>query len=200
MEKSIKPDRKYFTKCFWIHLTITGTALLVLAITNLIIHFTGGDPYAISLLWLIGSLCIVLFWVISYPITYLWIKNLHYIVREDRVTIHKGILTKTQQNIPLRAVTDFALQRTIYDRILGIGSIKIQTAGQTQSPSGYEGAFSGLLDYDTWHAELRQRIEFLHPLSDVTNTTTRTGIRSDEGILSQILEELKEIRTSLENK
>jgi uncharacterized membrane protein YdbT with pleckstrin-like domain len=199
MEKSIKPDRKYFTKCFWIHLTITGTALLVLAITNLIIHFTGGDPYAISLLWLIGSLCIILFWVISYPITYLWIKNLHYIVREDRVTIHKGILTKTQQNIPLRAVTDFALQRTIYDRILGIGSIKIQTAGQTKSPTGYEGALSGLLDYDNWQGELRQKIENLHPLSEAT-AATGMGNRLDEGLLTQILDELKKIRTSLENK
>ncbi len=199
MEKSIKPDRKYFTKCFWIHLTITGTALLVLAITNLIIHFTGGDPYAISLLWLIGSLCIVLFWVISYPITYLWIKNLHYIVCEDRVTIHKGLLTKTQQNIPLRAVTDFALQRTIYDRVLGIGTIKIQTAGQTTSPTGYEGSLSGLLDYDNWQAELRQKIEILHPFSDAT-ATAETGKRSDQGILIQILDELKKIRTSLQNK
>jgi uncharacterized membrane protein YdbT with pleckstrin-like domain len=199
MEKSIKPDRKYFTKCFWIHLTITGTALLALAIINLIIHLTDGDPYAIGLLWLIGSACIVLFWIISYPITYLWIKNLSYIVREERVTIHKGILTKTQQNIPLRAVTDFALQRTIYDRILGIGSIKIQTAGQTKSPTGYEGSLSGLLDYEAWQTELRQKIEILHPLS-VGTATTETSMKTDEGILVQILDELKKIRTSLENK
>jgi uncharacterized membrane protein YdbT with pleckstrin-like domain len=141
----------------------------------------------------------VLFWIISYPITYLWIKNLSYIVREERVTIHKGILTKTQQNIPLRAVTDFALQRTIYDRILGIGSIKIQTAGQTKSPTGYEGSLSGLLDYEAWQTELRQKIEILHPLS-VGTATTETSMKTDEGILVQILDELKKIRTSLENK
>jgi uncharacterized membrane protein YdbT with pleckstrin-like domain len=199
MEKSIKPDRKYYTKCIWIHLTITIAVLLMLVITNLIIQLTNGNPEAISLLWLIGSAGIVLFWVISYPITYLWIKNLSYIIREDRVTIHKGILTKTKQNIPFRAVTDFAMQRTIYDRILGIGSIKIQTAGQTQSPTGYEGALSGLLDYDIWHAELRQKIEILHPLSGGT-ATADTVKRPDEGILVQILEELKKIRASVENK
>ena len=199
MEKSIKPDRKYYTKCIWIHLTITGVVLLILAITNLIIILANGNPEAIRLVWLIGSASIVLFWVISYPITYLWIKNLNYIIREDRVTIHKGILTKTKQNIPFRAVTDFALQRSIYDRMIGIGSIRIQTAGQTHSPTGYEGTLAGLLDYDTWHAELRQKIEVLHPLS-VGTATTDTVKRPEEGILVQILDELKKIRTSLENK
>ncbi len=199
MEKSVNPDRKYFTKCFWIHLTISGAALSALAIANLIIHLADGNPDAVSLLWLIGSASIVLLWIISYPITYLWIKNLSYIIREDRVTIHKGILTKTKQNIPFRAVTDFALQRTIYDRILAIGSIKIQTAGQTQSPTGYEGSLSGLLDYDTWHAELRQKIGILHPLSEAT-TTAEPGKISDERTLVQILDELKKIRKSLESK
>ena len=74
----------------------------------------------LSIIWIIAQ---VIIWAISIPIIKLWIKNLAYVIQDDRVTIHKGILTKTQQNIPYRSVTDFALKRTIYDRLLGLGSI-----------------------------------------------------------------------------
>jgi uncharacterized membrane protein YdbT with pleckstrin-like domain len=136
-------------------------------------------------------------WLISYPLIRLWIKNLTYIIYDDRVTIHKGILTKIQQNIPFRAITDFALERTIYDRMLGIGGIKIQTAGQSTSPTGYEGKLSGLIDYDRLHTELRDKIKNLHPQSESVTTKEPLNV-SESAILSQILSELKEIRRNLE--
>jgi uncharacterized membrane protein YdbT with pleckstrin-like domain len=132
-------------------------------------------------------------WIISTLISYLWIKNLEYIILDDRVNIHMGILTKTQKNIPFRAITDFVLVRTLYDRMLGIGSLKIQTAGQSVQPSGYEGKLGGLVEYDKWHSELRTRIKSLHPISE-SNTTRETGDLSDVTLLKQILEELKEIK------
>ena len=199
MEKSIKPDRKYITKCVWILLTISGITILSIAIIHLIINLTGANPNEVKIIWIIGIGTNFIMWIISYPIVQLWIKNLKYIIHEDRVTIHKGILTKTQQNIPFRSVTDFALIRTIYDRILGIGSIKIQTAGQSKSPSQYEGSLSGLLDYETLYADLRKKIKFLHPVSDSV-TTSEPVKQSDDNILEQILKELKEIRRNIEKQ
>ena len=197
MEISIKPDRKYFTKCVWIILTISGITILSIAIIHLVINLTGGNQDAVNIIWIIGVGAILLMWIISYPIAHFWIKNLKYIIREDRVTINKGILTKTQQNIPFRSVTDFALKRTIYDRILGIGSIKIQTAGQSQSPSGYEGSLSGLLDYEKLHADLKEKIKFLHPISE-SITTREPDKKFDDNVFEQILIELKEIRRNIE--
>lgn len=196
METIIKPDKKYYTKNIWMILTISVLSIIAVGITNLIIAITGGDPIANESLWLISLGWILWLWIIVYPIIHLWIKNLSYVIREDRVTIHKGIITKTKQNIPFRAITDFILQRSLYDRILGIGSIKVQTAGQSQKNTGYEGNLAGLLDYDGLHSELREKIKVLHPTNTKNLQSKTTGI--DSKVLEDILTELKQINRNLE--
>jgi len=193
MEESFKPDRKYFIKVLWIQFTISICLIILMAIIHFIITLTSGDLNAIYAVWTIGILCLLLMWIFSTLIAYLWIKNLEYIIREDRVNIHMGILTKTQKNIPFRAITDFVLVRTLYDRMLGIGSLKIQTAGQSVQPSGYEGKLGGLLDYEEWHSELRSHIKSLHPISQSV-ATTESERSSDRALLAQILDELKAIK------
>ncbi len=47
MEKSLKPDRKFYTASFLIHLTSTVSLILLIAVINLIINLTGGDPDAV---------------------------------------------------------------------------------------------------------------------------------------------------------
>ena len=197
MEKSIKPDKKYFTKGIWVLLTITGIIIILAGILTLIFYLTGTDSEAIPLTWIIAAGVILVKWIISVPIIYYWIKNLMYVNYDDRVSIHKGIVTKTVQNIPFRAITDFALVRTLYDRILGIGSIKIQTAGKSvQSASAYEGSLSGLLDYETLHAELRAKIRSLHPVAESV-TIAEPARASRDSLLEEILKELREIRKEL---
>jgi putative membrane protein len=199
MEKRVKPDKKYFTKCLWILMTISAVVIIVVAVTHLIIKLADGNPQAINIIWPVGFGIVLLMWIIPYPIVRLWIRNLEYIIREDRITIHKGILTKTKQNIPLRSVTDFALSRTIYDRVLGIGSIRIQTAGQSQTASGYEGCLTGLLDYESLHNELREKLSVLHPGSGPLTTEDSTREPGDN-LLGQILDELKKIRQNTEKQ
>jgi len=193
MEQSFKPDKKYFTKVLYIQFTISIALIIIMSIIHLIILVAEGNLEAAYIVWFIGILCLFLMWLFSTLIAHLWIKNLEYIVHDDRVNIHLGILTKTKKNIPFRAITDFVLERTLYDRLLGIGSIKIQTAGQSHQPSGYEGKLGGLVEYDKWHSELKEKVRSLHPVSESV-TTSETGKISDANILKQILEELKEIR------
>ena len=191
MEETIKPDKKLFTKTVWILLTVSAFILLGISIVHLIIH------NAPPIIWLIAAIVVIVMWLIAYPIAKLWIRNLTYVIQEDRVTIQKGILTKTQQNIPYRSITDFILQRSLYDRILGIGAIRIQTAGQSQSPSGYEGNMAGLIQYERLHDQLRGKLQLLHPTSE-SLTTQEPVQKSTEQILKQMLQELKAIRENTE--
>lgn len=192
MEQSFYPDKKYFIKVIWTQLTISIMAIIAMSLVHFIIDLVDGEIEAAYIVWLIGILANLLMWFISTPISYLWVKNLEYTIYEDRVIIHKGILTKTQQNIPFRAITDFALQRTLYDRFLKIGSVQIQTAGQSQTATGYEGKLAGLIDYEKWHTSLREKVKFLHPQSE-SITTLEPGKTQDATVLEQILNELKEI-------
>lgn len=196
METIIKPDKKYYTKNIWMVITIIVLIVISVAVTNFIITLADGDPFAKTVLWWIALGCVISMIVIVYPLSHLWIKNLSYIIREDRVTIHKGILTKTKQNIPYRAVTDFVLHRSLYDRFLGIGSIRVQTAGQSQTGTGYEGNLAGLLEYDNLHGELREKIKVLHPTSSGNIQPKTTGTNNE--ILEDILDELKKINRNLD--
>jgi len=198
MENPLKPDRKYLVKIIWIFLTVSSVLALLVAIVHLIVYLVDGDMQAAVILWIVIMSLILALWVIVYPILYLWYRNLEYRVYEDRVCIHKGILTKTQQNIPFRAITDFALVRTLYDRFLGIGSIKIQTAGKhISSSSQYEGNLAGLLDYEQLHTDLRERVKKLHPVAE-TVTTFEGEKPADDDVLQEMLKELKEIRKNTE--
>ena len=97
--------------------------------------------------WVIGFL--VISWVVWPWVSYLWIINLKYFIEDERLVIQKGILTKKHVSIPYSAVTDFTLKRSLYERWLEIGTLLVQTAGQSVEASGYEGKLEGLTDFDT---------------------------------------------------
>jgi uncharacterized membrane protein YdbT with pleckstrin-like domain len=196
----IKPNKNLFTKQLYVLLTISFLVLLVAAILQLTMPLnpkvSAGDVAAI--LWSIVFGVIFLLWLITVPIIKLWIKNLSYFIDEDRITIHKGILSKIKQNVPYRAITDFQLHRSLYDRFLGIASIKLQTAGQSPTATGFEAKLSGLIDWDDLLEQLRAKVKRLYP-SSVT-LETNESIANDKDLLGKILEELKGIRNALEKK
>ena len=128
MENTIKPDKKYWTAQILILATISFFTVSSAMIIHLIINFTNPDPELTLVLWAIICGANLGMWVISYPIIHLWNKNLTYVIRDDRVTILSEIITKKEQNIPYRSITDFVLKRGPVDRYLGIGTIQMQTA------------------------------------------------------------------------
>ncbi|MCH7724335.1 MAG: PH domain-containing protein [Bacteroidetes bacterium] len=196
----IKPNKKLFIKQLYVLLTISFLVLLVAAILQIAIPL---DPKVSAsnvavILWPITFGVIILFWLISAPIIKLWINNLSYYIDEDRITIHKGILSKIKQNVPYRAITDFQLHRSLYDRFLGIASIKLQTAGQSPTATGFEAKLSGLIDWDDLLEQLRAKVKRLYPSSGTLDTTGL--ITKENDILENILEELKGIRNTLEKE
>ncbi len=199
MEETIRPDKKFLTKSLWVHLTASVSLVVLLGVIHLIVYLAGGDPAAPPILWGIGWGVIVIGWSVVFPLVQLWIRRLSYTIYDDRVTIHKGILTKTQQNIPFRSVTDFALRRTLFDRALGIGSVRIQTAGQSHNPSGYEGSLMGIQEYEALHANLKDRIRSLHPRSEAVATFEPTSAPQSNA-LGEILKEVRSIRKLLGKK
>jgi len=197
MENTIKPHKKYWTAQILILSTISVITLISAGMLHLIINYSNPDPESTLVLWAICCGANLVMWIISYPIIHLWTKNLTYIVRDDRITILSGILTKKEQNIPYRSITDFVLKRGPFDRYLKIGTIQVQTAGQSQTVSGYEGCLSGLLDYNSVHGELKDKLKSLHPVSESTTTSEPINLYN-ENVLTQILEELKKIRKNTE--
>jgi uncharacterized membrane protein YdbT with pleckstrin-like domain len=200
MENILRPDRKLVTKQWSILLVLSSLALLIALLFQLLLPLSEDvtSEEVSALVWPIaGGIIFVLLFVVG-PILIIWVKNLSYIIGEEKITIHKGILTKVQKNIPYRAVTDFIVNRSIFDRVLGIASIRIQTAGQSQTPTGYEGNIAGIIDWKGLHEVLRDRLKKLHPVSEALATKEPTSSATDGDLLVQILKELRAIRKSLE--
>ncbi|MDH3248406.1 MAG: PH domain-containing protein [Acidimicrobiia bacterium] len=187
--RTIRPDRRWRTKQYLVLATITAITAIAAGALHLILVLTldesDRDDLGLLIWGIVGAVALAT-WLITVPIIVLWHKNLAYEIERRRIMIRKGILTRTQQNIPLDMVTDFRLQRSLYDRALGIGSIQIQTAGQGVSATGYEGKLAGLEDWRDLHEDLRGRIRGSGALS------------SDIG-LGDILDEMREIRRVLES-
>lgn len=197
----LKPDPKLLTKQ-WLFLLSLSFWIAVFALTlQLLIPLGEETPAEVAaILWPITGGVIVLLWIIAAPLIVLWIRNLTYHIGEERITIHRGILTKIQQNIPYRAITDFMVHRSLFDRFLGIGSIRVQTAGQSASPTGYEGQLAGLLEWQALHEQLRARLK-LHDASVASGIPeVEAAVAGDAAIEMQILEELRAIRRALERR
>ncbi len=196
----VKPDARLLTKQWFSLLTFSFFVLLLGIVLQLLIPLSPNNAAGevAVILWPITGGIIFVTWIISVPLVRLWIRNLTYFIEEDRITIHKGIVSKVQQNIPFRAVTDFRLYRSLYDRFLGIGTIQIQTAGQSHSVTGFEGQLSGLIQFDDLLQLLRKKLEALHPVSQGLTVTEPVSAPSDGDTLHLILEELRAIRKALE--
>jgi uncharacterized membrane protein YdbT with pleckstrin-like domain len=185
---TITPDRRWLTKQYLVLATVTAVTALAAGVLHIILVLTLDEsdrPNLGILIWGITAAVVLAMWVIAVPIIVLWHRNLEYAIESHRIVIRKGILTRIQQNIPFSMVTDFRLQRSLYDRALGIGSIQVQTAGQGVAGAGYEGKLAGLEAWADLHEDLRGRIRGTAP-------------STDEVDLTDILDELREIRRVLE--
>ncbi len=194
----IKPDSKLITKFLLVLLVSTAGTLLLAYGLQLLIGLKGTHTPAQvrAVLWPIMYWAVAATWIIAVPTIVLWVRNLRYIVGEERISIHKGILSRIQQNIPYRAITDFQLHRSPFDRLLGIGSLRIQTAGQGQTATGYEGNLAGLVDWEDLLERLRSKVQQYQAAPGTQSSSE--NINQVE--LSDILNELRAIRKAIEER
>lgn len=192
------PDKKLITKQ-WLTL---GTISLIIILVAVFLYFIlplspKRTADEISGPILISTICtIAALWIICAPIIIIYIKKISYAIADKRIIIRKGVLSKIVQNVPFRKITDFKLHRSLYDRFLGIASIKVQTAGQSASGTGYEAKLSGLTNWDELLEILRNHIEKYDPGS----TQPEQLPKNSSETLNLILQEMRELKEIYKHK
>lgn len=53
----------------------------------------------------------------------------HYILTNQNLTVEVGILSKDRTHIPLAKVQDVTVKQTLFDRVMGVGSVVVESAG-----------------------------------------------------------------------
>ena len=192
----LKPDPKLLTKHFYGGLIGTASISFFVIPFLFIISQDQGDAWFdfFKIALLVYAVIVGIIWIVASYFTKLSISNLEYTILDNKITLLSGIFTKTEKNIPYSKVTDFVLKRTLLDRYLGIGSIKIQTAGQSADPygTGYEGNVDGLDDYESIHQKLKERLMAFN--TNEPNPKSVENQMSDDAVLKEILLELKNIK------
>lgn len=57
-------------------------------------------------------------------------KTTHYVITTHRVLIRRGILTHKGTDIPLKRLNDVAFEQSLLDRMLGAGTLMLESAGE----------------------------------------------------------------------
>jgi uncharacterized membrane protein YdbT with pleckstrin-like domain len=71
---------------------------------------------------------VLLMWWLTYPVL-VW-KTTQYEITTRRMRLRDGILTRNGRDIPLSRITDVSFRKGILDRLLGCGTLVVESAGE----------------------------------------------------------------------
>jgi len=76
-----------------------------------------------------------------------YVRSIAYELGERELIVRRGIITKSTDLVPYHMITNVALRRGIFARALGLGKLKIHTAGYSQSADA-EATVAGVANYE----------------------------------------------------
>lgn len=88
----------------------------------------GAGWSAIALL-VLGAVALVLVaWLAVWP----WLKwrTTHYVFTNERVIMREGVFSRNGRDIPLSHINDVSFRHNFFDRLLGCGTLTIESAGE----------------------------------------------------------------------
>lgn len=89
---------------------------------------SSGTTHAVFV-WIIVVIALVLLvWLTLAPLIK-W-KTSHYVFTDHRVLIRTGVLRRTGRDIALRNISDVGFSQSLWDRIVGAGTLSIESASE----------------------------------------------------------------------
>lgn len=221
--KIFKPSKAFRNKMWFqsIFLAVTiwlGTNISYLSFLYLLTvvessNFPSFEQHMSTWLWPMNV------WMIAFIVTWLiptvvlipfYFRSIEYSVKAEsgktmpEVYVKKGIITVTRKHVPFRTITNISSKKGLFDRLFGIGSVHIETAGYSGSQQqGPESKLEGIVFYEEVRdfilKELRKfrdpyviGTEVIHPIEE--------PVPRMEGLDDEILITLREIRDILKNR
>jgi putative membrane protein len=187
--KTIRPSDKLIAKIYLTVLLIFVFLVLPWVLLGLIPDL--GWLYVIIFL-VVNALWLIPTAILIPP----YVRSIVYELGEEELLVRKGIITRTEQTVPYRMITNTDLKRGPLDRALGIGGIAIHTAGYSQQSSP-ETKLAGLDDCETVQEQLVSTLRRYRGLPTAPTGEREAPEGGSAALLGQILEELRAMRADL---
>ncbi|GGO03095.1 PH domain-containing protein [Micromonospora parathelypteridis] len=110
---------------------IQPIAVLVLAIAAVVVGVlllpeSGGGSIVLAV---IGAIALVaVLWLGLWPFL-VW-RTTHYLFTNERVLIQQGVFSRDRRDLPLTRVNDHSMNQRFLERLLGCGTLTIESAGE----------------------------------------------------------------------
>jgi uncharacterized membrane protein YdbT with pleckstrin-like domain len=221
-----KPDRRFYYKewfgafCGWVFLWLLAIGVLVLG--ALIGASDSGVADWGSIFWSIfydwlprvnfWYMVSSLFWFIPILVAIpLYIRSFEYSVISKSGTtmpeiyVKKGLINVTKKHVPFRTITNIASRAGPIDRLFGIGTVEIQTAGFSggaQAGRSPEEKLEGITFFEQVRDFILQELRrFRDPYvtgTEVVHPVEKIVPRQSDSLDDEMLITLREIREVLE--
>jgi membrane protein YdbS with pleckstrin-like domain len=195
--KEFCPDPK-MKKLFFSYLILAIIPLLVLGIGISLYLFIINEWYILtyfSILYFIPIIVITIF--ISYWIPKYY-KSIKFILTENEVRVERGVWWKMRYAVPYSRIMSVDTIQGPISRHFGIGTVDIYTAGYTGSAGGRGGPMARRAEASIIH--ISNFLEIREFILNIVKGRPLFSTTSSEGLIREILEELREIKKLLSSK
>ncbi|MFX0125236.1 MAG: PH domain-containing protein [Candidatus Hodarchaeota archaeon] len=212
--KSFYPVSAFRNKLFlYIITTFIAVTGVIITFGGIIVFFVGLDkdttdddfgkwleaafPDLVSLYFIISM---ILMFLTAILVIY-YVRNIEYIIEETEVIVKKGIINKTIKHVPFRTITNVSSRYGIYDRIFGIGTCEIETAGKSGQQTGPEEKIEGIRNFrevrDVVLGELRRFRGQYATTTELEQPTQYEDSIGDSVLQKEMLKEIRQIKEIL---
>jgi uncharacterized membrane protein YdbT with pleckstrin-like domain len=192
--KQFRPSGKLLMRYY-----LETTTLYIIGAATLLIIFilTLGEEEEGSIAILLILAIVTVVWLVLFVFLKLWIDSFRYEFTENEVIVKKGWITKSKKIVPYRTITNFHRKRGPFDRIMGLATMEIETAGRSGSQSGPEEKMEGILaeEINQFIELVQSKVKHLKGTAAITHDgdVSEKVMSSTDEILLKILAQLKEM-------
>lgn len=187
-----KNKLKLLTRTLFVTIAMVQLILVILYFKQLIL--IPGVSATVLLFSIILVMALVL---VSEFLINAYYQSIEYEISETEISIKKGIITKSTTIIPFRTVTNLIIKRDFLDRLYGITTLIVETAGESGKTEP-EGKLIGLYEATELAEEIINHIRKLDPPKYIRETVSNSKQSpTNLKLLSAIKEALKKIESKL---
>jgi uncharacterized membrane protein YdbT with pleckstrin-like domain len=110
----------------WIALVGPAVATIAILVGMIVLYRTFEENVLDMVVGIAGTLLLL-----AYPVRKLidWLTS-HFVVTSDRIIHRRGFIAKYSMEVPLEAINDVRFEQGVLDRIIGAGTLVVQSASE----------------------------------------------------------------------